>query len=141
METCDIIIIGAGPTGSVLSAILSRSTPRPRTITLERDTQITTDPRGIALDEDGIRLLQGVGLYKETFAEIGEGMGYFNFIPGKNDLSVPPFLRFNLATVDTISFIFFPFLFQKTRDLPLSHVSRSKEEPGTWGFCATSNPC
>ncbi|PUU76259.1 putative monooxygenase [Tuber borchii] len=98
METCDIIIIGAGPTGSVLSAILSRSTPR--TITLERDTQITTDPRGIALDEDGIRLLQGVGLYKETFAEIGEGMGYFNFIPGKNDLSVPPFLRFNLATIE-----------------------------------------
>ena len=107
METCDIIIIGAGPTGSVLSAILSRSTPRPRTITLERDTQITTDPRGIALDEDGIRLLQGVGLYKETFAEIGEGMGYFNFIPGKNDLSVPPFLRFNLATVDTIFILFF----------------------------------
>ena len=48
METCGIIIIGAGTTGSVLSAILSRSTPKPRTVTLQLDTQISTDPRGIA---------------------------------------------------------------------------------------------
>lgn len=30
-----------------------------------------TDPRGIALDDDGIRLIQGLGLYNHIFTEIG----------------------------------------------------------------------
>ena len=40
-------------------------------IVLEKEAGITTDPRGIALDEDGIRLVQGLGLYKHTFTDIG----------------------------------------------------------------------
>jgi 2-polyprenyl-6-methoxyphenol hydroxylase-like FAD-dependent oxidoreductase len=42
-----------------------------RNIVLEKEAGITTDPRGIALDDDGIRLIQGLGLYEHIFREIG----------------------------------------------------------------------
>lgn len=68
-ETTDVLICGAGPTGVLLSALLGRSSVR--NVVLERDLEITNDPRGIALDEDGIRGLQGVGLYDRIYSEIG----------------------------------------------------------------------
>jgi 2-polyprenyl-6-methoxyphenol hydroxylase-like FAD-dependent oxidoreductase len=68
-ETTEVVICGGGPTGALLSANLSRLGVKH--IVLEREAGITTDPRGIALDEDGIRSLQGVGIYKEIFTEIG----------------------------------------------------------------------
>lgn len=68
-ETTDVVICGCGPTGAMLSAYLGQmGVPN---IVLEKGTEITTDPRGIALDEDGIRLLQGLGLYSSVFSEIG----------------------------------------------------------------------
>jgi 2-polyprenyl-6-methoxyphenol hydroxylase-like FAD-dependent oxidoreductase len=42
-----------------------------RNIVLEKEPDITTDPRGIALDDDGIRFLQGLGLYEHAFTKIG----------------------------------------------------------------------
>ena len=68
-ETTDVVICGCGPTGAMLSAYLGQMNfPH---IVLEKDGDITTDPRGIALDEDGIRLLQGVGLYGSIYTDIG----------------------------------------------------------------------
>ena len=69
-DTTDVVICGCGPTGALLSANLSRLGVSH--IILEREADITTDPRGIALDEDGIRSLQGVGIYEKTFTEIGQ---------------------------------------------------------------------
>ena len=40
-------------------------------VILEREPDITTDPRGIALDEDGIRMLQAVGVYDQIYTDIG----------------------------------------------------------------------
>lgn len=70
IETTGVVICGAGPTGVLLSANLSWLGVRH--IILEREAGITTDPRGIALDEDGIRCLQGVGIYETIFTEIGQ---------------------------------------------------------------------
>jgi 2-polyprenyl-6-methoxyphenol hydroxylase-like FAD-dependent oxidoreductase len=70
-ETTEVTIIGCGPTGAVLSAYLARQGVK--NVVLEREPGITTDPRGIALDEDGIRLLQGLGLYDGIYTEIGKG--------------------------------------------------------------------
>jgi len=53
----------------MLSAYLGRATVA--NIVLEKEPDITTDPRGIALDEDGIRFLQGLGLYEHVFSDIG----------------------------------------------------------------------
>ena len=65
----DVVICGCGPTGALLSALLGRL--RVRHVVLEREADITTDPRGIVLDEDGIRTVQGLGLYENLFSDIG----------------------------------------------------------------------
>ena len=70
-EATDVLICGGGPTGALLSAILG--TLRVSNVVLEREPEITTDPRGIALDEDGIRMLQSIGVYDKIFTEIGCG--------------------------------------------------------------------
>ena len=68
-EETDVIICGGGPTGAVLSALLGAM--KVPNIVLEREKEITTDPRGIALDEDGIRVLQSIGIYDRIYTEIG----------------------------------------------------------------------
>jgi 2-polyprenyl-6-methoxyphenol hydroxylase-like FAD-dependent oxidoreductase len=73
-ETTDVVICGCGPTGALLSAYLGRMGVR--NIVLEKESGITTDPRGIALDEDGIRLIQGIGIYEHIYREIGTCMSY-----------------------------------------------------------------
>lgn len=69
METTQILICGCGPTGAMLSSFLGRYSVS--NIVLEKESSITTDPRGIALDDDGIRLLQALGLYEAVFGDIG----------------------------------------------------------------------
>jgi hypothetical protein len=114
-EDFEVIICGCGPTGALLSANLSWLGVKH--VIIEKDTAITTDPRGIALDEDGIRLVQGVGKYKELFTDVGTGserpfvvsefpiltiylaMGFFRFIDGGRGLHVKPFLQINNNTV------------------------------------------
>jgi 2-polyprenyl-6-methoxyphenol hydroxylase-like FAD-dependent oxidoreductase len=71
MDQTQVIICGGGPTGALLSALLAKA--QVPNIVLERDEGITTDPRGIALDEDGIRTLQSIGIYDKIFTEIGSG--------------------------------------------------------------------
>lgn len=78
-ETTDVVICGCGPTGAMLSAYLGQmSVPN---VVLEREAEITTDPRGIALDEDGIRFLQGAGIYDSIFSEIGSCQYHFLSFP------------------------------------------------------------
>jgi len=69
VEETAVVICGGGPTGTVLSVLLGQL--RVPNIVLERERDITTDPRGIALDEDGIRVLQSIGIYSRVFTEIG----------------------------------------------------------------------
>jgi 2-polyprenyl-6-methoxyphenol hydroxylase-like FAD-dependent oxidoreductase len=45
-----------------------------RNVVIEREATITTDPRAMALDEDGIRFLQGLGIYDKIYSEIGTSM-------------------------------------------------------------------
>jgi 2-polyprenyl-6-methoxyphenol hydroxylase-like FAD-dependent oxidoreductase len=98
-ETTDVIICGCGPTGALLSAQLGRS--KVSNIVLEKEAEITTDPRGIALDEDGIRALQSVGLYDKVYSEIGQCMGIFNFIGGVHQvLDTKPFMQLDQSTTE-----------------------------------------
>ncbi|KAJ5814679.1 hypothetical protein N7474_006456 [Penicillium riverlandense] len=98
-ETTDVVICGCGPTGAMLSAYLGRM--RIRNIVLEKGERITTDPRGIALDEDGIRLLQGIGLYPSIYKEIGTCMHTFKFIGGTNPvLDKKAFMEMDYGTTE-----------------------------------------
>lgn len=72
LEKTEVLICGGGPTGALLSALLGDlQVPN---IVLEREEDITTDPRGIAMDEDGIRALQAIGVYDKLFTEVGTSM-------------------------------------------------------------------
>ena len=111
----DVVICGCGPTGAMLAAYLGQmSIPH---IVIERESDITTDPRGIALDEDGIRMLQGIGIYDHIYSEIGTcehaskthhhyptdvrtGMAKFKFIGGtEKRLDKNAFLEMDYGTV------------------------------------------
>ena len=70
METVDVLICGCGPTGAMLSVLLGQHSIQ--NIILEQDKEVNTDPRGIALDEDGIRYLQSCGIYDKVFTSIGQ---------------------------------------------------------------------
>lgn len=70
-ETTDVLIVGCGPTGALLTALLGQFGIQ--NIVLEKQADITDDPRGITLNEDGIRLLQEVGLYDKIYTEMGSG--------------------------------------------------------------------
>ncbi|KAJ5190353.1 uncharacterized protein N7498_009338 [Penicillium cinerascens] len=98
-ETTDVVICGCGPTGAMLSAYLGQmDVPN---IVLEKGTEITTDPRGIALDEDGIRLLQGLGLYSSIYSKIGTCMHKFRFIGGTEPvLDKKAFIEMNYGTTE-----------------------------------------
>ncbi|KAL5358318.1 hypothetical protein BJX96DRAFT_182823 [Aspergillus floccosus] len=98
-ETTDVVICGCGPTGAMLSAYLGRLSTKH--IVLDKESGITTDPRGIALDEDGIRLLQGIGIYKQVYREIGTCMNLFKFIGGTHrDLQRKSFVEMDYATTE-----------------------------------------
>lgn len=86
-EYFDVIICGCGPTGALLSAYLSQL--RVKHVVLEKEQGITTDPRGIALDEDGIRIVQGIGKYEELFTEVGKGI-FQPFLIGYSSAYSPP---------------------------------------------------
>lgn len=97
VESTDVIICGCGPTGALLSAYLGQMSIS--NVVLEKEKEIVTDPRGIALDEDGIRLLQGLGIYDKVHTEIGASIGWTLFTSGKQGLNTKPFLRMNLDTI------------------------------------------
>jgi hypothetical protein len=96
-ETSEVVICGCGPTGAMLSCLLGRMGVK--NIIIDQEEGITTDPRGIALDEDGIRALQSVGLYDDIYSKIGRCMGVFNFIGGVHSrLDKAPFTRMDYRT-------------------------------------------
>ncbi|KAL4811243.1 hypothetical protein BDV18DRAFT_128954 [Aspergillus unguis] len=98
-ETTDVVICGCGPTGALLSAYLGQQSIKH--IILEKEGEIVTDPRGIALDEDGIRLLQGVGIYDKIYSEVGTCMNIFKFLGGtEKNLNRDGFLEMDYSTTE-----------------------------------------
>ncbi|KAL3433958.1 hypothetical protein BDV09DRAFT_205066 [Aspergillus tetrazonus] len=69
MDT-DVIIIGGGPSGLVLGLFLAQY--RVKSIILEKEGEVTTDPRGVVLTGDALRSLWKLGLGKRM-AWIGQG--------------------------------------------------------------------
>ncbi|CAN9360054.1 unnamed protein product [Alternaria alternata] len=99
IETADVVVCGCGPTGAMLSVLLAKHGVR--NIVLEKEESVNTDPRGIALDEDGIRCLQACGVYDKVFTDIGKCMGKFEFISGThNELGREPFMVMDYNTTE-----------------------------------------
>ena len=99
VEETSICIIGGGPVGTLLSALLSRNYNIPN-IVLERETIIPTDPRAFSMTENGVRCLQSVGLFDKVYETMGQSRTNCVFISGRDkDINAPPFLHLNTAVV------------------------------------------
>ena len=99
LEETSICIIGGGPVGTLLSAVLSRNYGISN-IVLERDTAIATDPRAFSLLENGIRCLQTVGLYDKIYTEVGDTRTTALFISGRHhDINASPFFQLNFGDI------------------------------------------
>lgn len=99
VEETSVCIIGGGPVGTLLSAVLSRNYGVSN-IVLERDTAISADPRAFSLQENGVRCLQAVGLYNKIYTEIGDTRTTALFISGRHhDINASPFFQLTFGDI------------------------------------------
>ncbi|KAK4549384.1 hypothetical protein LTR36_006381 [Oleoguttula mirabilis] len=124
-ESTEVIICGGGPTGAMLSALLGQyGVPN---VVLEREPEITTDPRGIALDEDGIRCIQAVGMYDRMYSQIALCHKMLFISGSDNNLHKTPFNTADLTTSEGntshVGFVFHkqPELEKALRDAIATH--------------------
>ncbi|KAJ9320549.1 hypothetical protein DTO027B5_3003 [Paecilomyces variotii] len=90
MDT-DVVIVGGGPSGLVLGLCLAAS--QIKSVILEKQRDITTDPRGVVLTGDAVRSLWKLGLGKRI-NWIGQELRYINFHDTK--IQNKPFLSIHL---------------------------------------------
>ena len=64
----DVIVVGLGPVGAALAALLGRYGVR--VLAIDKATEIFTRPRAIALDNEALRILQLVGVGDGEFATV-----------------------------------------------------------------------
>src|SRR3954447_23230598 len=67
-ETYDVAIVGCGPVGEELSIVLAQHGVR--RIAIERETGIFSTPRAVALDDEVMRIYQGLGLAEAMSAVV-----------------------------------------------------------------------
>lgn len=112
MEKAHVVIVGAGPAGLVAGLSLAQQGVRVRrahhrglqrkapladnkqSIILERDREITQDPRGVYLAGDAIRILWSLGLGKEM-STIGHELQAVHF--HKSSFANTPFHSLDLS--------------------------------------------
>ncbi|MFN3767052.1 MAG: bifunctional 3-(3-hydroxy-phenyl)propionate/3-hydroxycinnamic acid hydroxylase [Ectopseudomonas guguanensis] len=67
-ETVDVLIVGYGPVGAALAALLGRHGVD--TLVVDKNHDILLMPRAIALDNEALRILQLAGLAEDAFDKI-----------------------------------------------------------------------
>ena len=67
-ETVDVLIVGYGPVGAAVTALLGRYGVR--TLVVDKAADILIAPRAIALDNEALRILQMVGLEEDAFEKV-----------------------------------------------------------------------
>lgn len=67
--TTDVLVIGYGPVGAALTALLGRYNVN--TLVVDKEKDVMLMPRAIALDNEALRILQMAGLGEDAFERIG----------------------------------------------------------------------
>lgn len=84
-----VAIIGAGPTGLVLANLLGKSGVR--TLLVEANAATVGEPRAVSIDDETLRVVQGMGLLDVVRQEIVSGYGSeYRGPDGKMFLQVKP---------------------------------------------------
>ncbi|KAK3380614.1 hypothetical protein B0T24DRAFT_697177 [Lasiosphaeria ovina] len=92
MEETTVVIVGAGPSGLALGALLGRMNVK--TIILEKDTEVCEDPRGIVVNGDAVRISYQIGIGEGLTKRIGKDISVLNFHRGNFRQS--PFMTFDI---------------------------------------------
>lgn len=66
-----MVIVGAGPSGLVLGALLGRMNVK--VVILEKELEVCEDPRGIVVNGDAVRISYQVGIGDSLTKKIGSG--------------------------------------------------------------------
>ncbi|WP_339692624.1 bifunctional 3-(3-hydroxy-phenyl)propionate/3-hydroxycinnamic acid hydroxylase [Celeribacter baekdonensis] len=88
----DILVIGAGPTGLLLTNLLGEMGMS--TILIERNETTVEEPRAVSIDDESMRALQAAGLATEVAAITAKGYGSLYCGPsGRQFAAVKPFIK------------------------------------------------
>lgn len=77
METTDVLIVGAGPTGLTLANYLGRAGVKTTIIDLKEST--VGEPRAVSIDDESLRTMQAVGLAEDVLRDVVTGYGVHYF--------------------------------------------------------------
>ena len=90
----DVIIVGMGPSGLVLSGILANYGIKVGIF--ERNKSTVTEPRAVSIDDESLRVLQSFSLHKAVLNNVSQNYGsYYYDAKGKLFLKVEPNSREN----------------------------------------------
>ncbi|HKY91441.1 MAG TPA: bifunctional 3-(3-hydroxy-phenyl)propionate/3-hydroxycinnamic acid hydroxylase [Nevskiaceae bacterium] len=67
-ESVDVLVVGYGPVGAAITALLGRHGVR--TLVVDKAPDILLAPRAIALDNEALRILQMAGLSEDAFEKV-----------------------------------------------------------------------
>lgn len=90
--TCDVAIVGAGPTGLTLANALGAADVR--TILIERNDTTVQEPRAVSIDDESLRTMQALDVHRSIMDDVIPASGYHCFGPdGSCFLRVEPRAR------------------------------------------------
>ncbi|CVK96144.1 related to monooxygenase [Fusarium mangiferae] len=96
MHETQVIIVGGGPAGLALGLSLARL--KIHSVILEKEAEITTDPRGVFLTGDAVRILHSLGINNLT--GIGHEMPHLNFHRGA--FNTLPFFSVRIGGINSL---------------------------------------
>ena len=89
---CDVVIVGAGPTGLTLANILGQAGVA--TLLVERNPDTVQEPRAVSIDDETLRTMQGIGLIDDVLANVALDYGsYYHTAAGRRFATVAPTTR------------------------------------------------
>lgn len=90
--TCDVAIVGAGPTGLTLANLLGAAGVR--AILIERNASTVQEPRAVSIDDESLRTLAAIGVADDVIRDVILECGYHYVGPsGSCFLRVEPTAR------------------------------------------------
>jgi 3-(3-hydroxy-phenyl)propionate hydroxylase len=91
-STCDVVIVGSGPTGLTLANLLGLNGIR--TVLIERNLETVREPRAVSIDDESLRTMQATGLIDEVLRDVALDYGSLYFTPGGHQFAaVTPVTR------------------------------------------------
>lgn len=72
-RSCQVVVIGAGPTGLMMANMLGRYGVR--TLLVERNPSTVQAPRAVSIDDESLRTVQAIGAIDDILAEVVPGYG------------------------------------------------------------------